>query len=89
MLVSTAKGRFSAVEHRHDRRLVLVRSRTREGIEALGADLGVHAIEVVDDGDYRFRMVVWKTAWAGWLAGVALALDYAKLEDALAEAPES
>lgn len=84
MWVLTTTGFVSAVEHRDDPRLLLVRARHRDDIAQLCRAVGT---ELIEGGgtDYEFRTVVAKETFAAWLADQAAAIDYPNFKDAVAE----
>jgi hypothetical protein len=80
MWVFTSTGFVSAVSHRDEPDLVVVRARDRASltplIERTGADLNPWT-----SWDYAFRIVVERTVFARWLAEQADAIDYANFKD--------
>ena len=83
MWVLTTSGFFSAVEHRHDPDLVIVRARARDDLTALSSWA---ATDIVDspDADYPYRTTVRKQAFADWLCAQATAIDYPNFKNAVA-----
>lgn len=79
MWIFTRDGFFSAVEHRENDGLVMLRARFRGDLERL-VDRIAHddppAIQETPRADYRYRTVIEKGAWAEYLAHAALEIDY-------------
>lgn len=83
MWVLTTQGFYSVVAHRDDPGLLLVRARTREDIEALGAQ--IPTIEPFEDGgaDYRWRALVSRADWEQALVRLARGIDYDNFKNAV------
>jgi hypothetical protein len=79
----TTNGFFSAVEDRDDCDAVFVRARVREDAEHMAAAVGGKVIET-PTADYRFRVRMAKTDWAGYVADCASAIDYDNFKNAVA-----
>jgi hypothetical protein len=77
MWIFTRDGYYSAVHKDCKGDEVLVRSRQRGDLLALGKKLGVDLrIKQTVLSDYRYRAVMKKADWAKYLAETALELDY-------------
>ena len=85
MWVFTTSGFYSVVAHRTRHGHVIVRSRTREDIEALSGRIRGLKIEENTGSDYRFRAEVKKADWQNALASMAGAIDYDNFKNAVAE----
>lgn len=91
MWVFTTDGFYSAVMHREDQTKVMVRCRKEADAKALA----VRLITVLPDmpaevkhtpeGDYAYRLVVPREAWAWYLWQFAMGLDYPNFKNAVAE----
>lgn len=77
MWIATEHGFYSAVENRHDKNTVLVRTRVREDAERLAQWVGKKAT-VIDSpsADYPHRVVVTKKKWGEFVATAASNIDY-------------
>jgi hypothetical protein len=78
MWTMTPTGFTSAVVHRDDPSLLMVRARDRESLLALVRDLGRSEGDVYSSlpSDYPYRVVVSKTEYADWLRDQALGIAY-------------
>ena len=83
MWVMTTEGFFSAVEDRDDDIAVFVRARVRGDAEQLAAAVGGTVLET-PAADYRFRVRMTKTEWAGYVAACATGIDYDNFKNAVA-----
>ncbi len=85
MWIFTTQGFYSAVEHRGDPDLLIVRARTREDIEALQAQ--IPGLEPFEDAtaDYRWRAVVKREEWIAALALLGAGVDYPNFKSAVAQ----
>lgn len=74
----TTTGFTSAVQHRDDHDLLMVRARDRISLAKMAKDLGYDPGDVYTDfpSDYPFRIVVAKEEYARWLYEQALSIDY-------------
>lgn len=76
MWLMTTQGFYSAVAHRDDPDLIVVRARTQADIEAL--ERQIPGLEPFADGgtDYRWRAIVTREQWRDALDQLADAIDY-------------
>ncbi len=74
----TTHGFVSAVEHRDDSNLLMIRSRDRESLHSLGNDLNLDQGNVYESlpSDYPFRIIVPKADYAQWCHDRAMGIDY-------------
>jgi len=84
MWIATTQGFYSVVAHRDDADRLLVRSRTRDDIEALHEQ--IPSLEPFEDpsADYRHRAVVSRAEWLAALAQLVTEIDYDNFKDAVA-----
>lgn len=75
MWVFTTEGFVSAVQHRDDRKLLMVRARTRQALEEL-ADISEEGILQTPSADYPFRVVVDRKTFNSWLGLEVEHIDY-------------
>lgn len=73
MWIFTKHGMISAVEHRDDQRLLVVRARVKAHLMALGAEA---KIEHTPNGDYEFRIVVSKFEFSNLMLDQIEEIDY-------------
>lgn len=85
MWVFTPQGFYSAVVHRDDPSLVLVRARAREDLENLQAQLPGLVIFEDEAADYLYRSIVKREDWKRALGELADAMDYDNFKDAVTE----
>lgn len=83
MWVLTTAGFLSAVEHRDDPELLVVRARAPEDLEELCRWASSERI-ATPDADYPCRTIVRKQKFADWLRAQAAAIDYPNFKDAVA-----
>jgi len=78
MWTMTPSGFTSAVEHREDPSLLVVRSRDQASLLQLASDLGHQSESEVTKfpSDYPFRIVATKAEYAKWTHDQVLAIDY-------------
>lgn len=78
MWVMTTTGFTSAVEHRDDRSLLIVRSRDKPSLLKLASDLGHEstAVHSTVPSDYPHRMIVTKAEYAQWCFDQVMRVDY-------------
>lgn len=76
MWIATRDGFYSAVQHRDDSSMILVRARARDDLERLVATINKTGlsepgmdIETDPRADYRYRVVVTRASWCMWLMG--------------------
>ena len=78
MWLFTTQGFFSAVEHREDRGLIMVRARVhrhithlRDAVQACreGDYQASEALEIIEleDADYRFRLTITREEWVDFV----------------------
>ena len=75
MWTFTTTGFYSAVEHRDNPDLLLVRARDEESLAPLAA-LADQAVQFTPDADYAFRVIVSKQDYAQWLMSQVMGIDY-------------
>jgi len=85
MWLFTTQGFYSVVEDRDDPQWLLVRTRTREDLTALGSQ--VEGLEVFEnaDADYRWRARLLREEWLAAVAQLAHAIDYPNFKEAVDE----
>lgn len=81
MWIFTTQGFISGVQHRADRKLLMVRARTRQALEEL-ADMSELAIEQTPSADYPFRVIVNRETFNSWLAREVEHIDYDNFKNA-------
>lgn len=84
MWVMTSQGFYSVVAHRSDASFVLVRSRTRDDLVALRAQ--IPSLEPSEDpsADYRWRAEVTREDWRAAVSELATAIDYENFKSEVA-----
>jgi hypothetical protein len=89
MWLFTTDGFYSAVQHRDDPGLLMVRARKevdlvnlRKALTPTGITLVIHH---TPDADYAYRMVVPRTTWVRYLTHATMELDYPNFKDAVAQ----
>ena len=75
MWIFTSTGFVSAVVHRDDPDLIVVRARDRESLNSLIKRTGAE-VNPWKGSDYAFRIVVPRTEFTAWTAEQAQAIDY-------------
>ena len=75
MWTFTTTGFYSAVEHRDNHELLLVRGRDEESLAPL-ATLADQAVQFTPHADYAFRVIVSKQDYAQWLMTQVMGIDY-------------
>ncbi len=85
MWLITTQGFYSAVEHRDDPDVLIVRTRAQADIEALRAQ--IPSIEPFEDptADYRWRALVRRVDWVGAVSELAAEIDYPNFKNAVGE----
>lgn len=85
MWLITTQGFYSAVEHRDDPDVLIIRARALEDIEALRVQ--VPSIEPFEDptADYRWRAFVKRAEWVEAVGKLAAEVDYPNFKNAVAE----
>lgn len=93
MWVFTTQGYFSAVAHKNDKELIVVRSRALQDSEGLAAWVNTYRaehvggavgeVEVVayQSSDYPWRVIITKQEWGQYLANEAASIDYTNYKD--------
>lgn len=84
MWIFTSTGFVSAVVHRDDPDLIVVRARDRESLDALIERTGAE-VNPWEGGDYAFRIVVPRDEFTAWTAEQAEAIDYTNFKDSAAD----
>ena len=79
MWIFTSAGFVSAVVHRDDADLIVVRARDRESLEPLIVRTGAE-LNPWEGSDYAFRIVMPRTEFTAWVAEQAEAIDYANFK---------
>ena len=82
MWVLTTSGFLSAVEHRDDSDLLVVRARAREDLRTLCEWAGTTLVDS-PNADYPHRTIVRKQRFADWVRAQAAAIDYPNFKDAV------
>ena len=75
MWTFTATGFYSAVQHRDNPELLMVRARDEESLAPLAA-LTDQQTQFTPDADYAFRVIVSKQVYAQWLMTQVIGIDY-------------
>lgn len=77
MWIATEHGFYSAVQHRDNKKNVIVRARVRKDLERLTEALHVKA-KIVDSptADYPFRVTISKKDWSRFLSDAGSKVDY-------------
>lgn len=89
MWVITDRGFFSAVEHRGDPNMIMVRARVRGDLVELGKlvgtpeDLPRPKIERTDDADYPYRVTITRVEWSRALVQLSERIDYDNFKDSV------
>jgi hypothetical protein len=95
MWIATTTGFYSAVAHKHDKRLVVVRSRVLQDADALagwvnryradyiGSEPGEAEVVAYRQSDYPWRVIITKQEWAQFLTFEAEGIDYTNYKDAV------
>jgi hypothetical protein len=88
MWVFTTDGFFSAVEHKEDPSIIVVRTRTAQDAESLRdrlADMRCHVpVQVTPTADYGWRLFVPRGSWSLYLQNMVEAIDYTNFKNAVA-----
>ena len=93
MWLFTTLGFFSAVEHREDRGLIMVRARVhrhithlRDAVQARreGDYQASEALDIIEleDADYRFRLTITREEWVDFVTGHCADIDYDNFKSA-------
>ena len=85
MWLFTTQGFYSVVAHRDEPSKVLVRTRSREDLDALRQQIA--GLELIEDpsADYRYRAVVEREEWEVAASALVAAIDYPNFKSAVAE----
>ena len=84
MWIFCKAGFFSAVRHRDDPRLVLLRARFKGDLERLLKMHGIEAaVEFTPGGDYAYRASLSQAAWESVVQAEAHDIDYTNFKDAV------
>lgn len=88
MWLLTTDGFYSAVEHREDPTVLLVRSRARKDLETMldvaYAQEKKPKIVRMKDADYEFRVEISRAKWFFYVGNAAQNIDYDNFKDAVA-----
>jgi len=79
MWIFTSTGFVSAVVHRDDPGLIVVRARDRESLDPLIERTGAE-VNPWEGSDYAFRIVMPRSEFTAWAAEQADAIDYANFK---------
>ena len=86
MWIFTAAGFISAVQHRDDHNLVMIRARKREHLEAFcESDPEPPKILETPDADYRYRTTMKRHWFSAMLVAHADCLDYDNYKNAITD----
>lgn len=86
MWLMTKDGFYSAVEHRDDSTLVMVRARSAADLRTLCEKVGLDpAKEIIEspDADYPARVVFPRAVWTQYLTVASSELDYENFKSAV------
>lgn len=75
MWTFTTTGFYSAVQHRDNPDLLMVRARDEESLAPLVEATGAEIVST-PQADYAFRVTVTKRQYADWLAAAVMGIDY-------------
>ena len=82
MWICLNNGFISAVRDGYDPTKLKVRARVKKHLQDL---FPKHTIITTTDSDYRHRVIVERSEFAGFLAQKALAIDYGNFKDSVAD----
>jgi hypothetical protein len=90
MWTFTTDGFYSAVQHREDKGIMVVRCRKAADAFALQSRLlerghPEYTVKHTPEGDYAYRLFIPRTAWAQYLIHAVESIDYPNFKDAVAE----
>jgi hypothetical protein len=90
MWVFTIDGFYSAVEHRDDRAMLMVRCRSKADADRLAIRLlnvmsTPPEVRHTPEGDYAYRVSIPREAWAWYLWQSSFDIDYPNFKDAVYE----
>ena len=85
MWIMTTDGFFSAVQHRDEPNILLVRARSRRDLEALSERIALHPSKILstDNADYPFRVLIPREKWAEYLMSASEDLTYPNFKSAV------
>lgn len=92
MWLCTTTGFYSAVAHKNEKDLLVVRSRVLQDSEALaawtnlrrlGEDPEVVEVVAYQQSDYPWRVIIRRTEWAAFVAAEATSIDYTNYKNAV------
>lgn len=81
MWVFTTRGFISAVQHRDNHEMLMVRARTEQALDEL-ANMTRKEISRTPSADYPFRLVVDREMFNAWLANEVDNIDYGNFKNA-------
>tara|TARA_Y100001934_G_C12324383_1_gene761771 strand:- start:443 stop:847 length:405 start_codon:yes stop_codon:yes gene_type:complete len=84
MWIFTQTGFLSVVEHRDDRRCLIVRARAQEDLKDI-AEFAVQQVMEMPEADYRFRVEVARVTFAAFMRSKISELDYPNFKQRLHE----
>jgi len=89
MWIMTKYGYYSAVEHRDDPDLLLIRARSRKDLENLDLFARGNAVlgkieTTLTKADYPHRLIVTKVGWASIIGAMIGDVDYPNFKNAVA-----
>lgn len=89
MWLMTTQGFYSAVEHREDPALILVRSRAKRDLEELDRQLpgAAQRIRHTLDADYAWRLICSREEWTLAVARLCTDVSYDNFKSAVAKGP--
>jgi hypothetical protein len=86
MWIFTGFGYFSVIEHRDDKKLLLVRSRVKGDLEQLQKkclpNLG-DIVETPTGADYPYRALAWRTEFADAMSKAVFNIDYTNFKSGI------
>lgn len=80
MWIATTEGFISAVQHRDDPNLMMVRARSLADLDTIFPD---SPVTPMDDSDYPFRVTVTREHFAEIVCGLIGAVDYPNFKSAV------
>lgn len=83
MWLMTPRGFYSAVQHRDDDELIVVRARAREDLERLLEGQTFGDIDFTPKADYPYRVEMVRSDWNGLVGEMVMEIDYGNFKDAV------
>lgn len=81
MWIFTKSSFLSAVEHRDDPSVLMIRARDKQSLQHMSEEFDTPIVEMAYS-DYPYRIVAGKEEFAAWLDGEVHAIDYDNFKDA-------